>query len=57
MITKYPQLLRSAMLAASLVAALGAGPATGEDLLQIYREAQKSDPALAAARAGSEATQ
>ena len=38
-----------------------AGPLSGgvgaEDLLQIYREAQKSDPALAAARSQWEATQ
>lgn len=57
MITKSPPFFRSMILAACLVAAAGAGPAFGEDLLQIYREAQKSDPALAAARAGWEATQ
>ncbi len=34
-----------------------AGPAAGEDLVQIYREAQKSDPAIAAAKANWEATQ
>ena len=34
-----------------------AGAALAEDLLQIYREAQKSDPALAAARSQWEATQ
>ncbi|MEO8753849.1 MAG: TolC family outer membrane protein [Casimicrobiaceae bacterium] len=40
------------------LAALGAGgAASGEDLLQIYREAQKSDPAIAAARSQWEATQ
>ncbi len=33
------------------------GGASGEDLLQIYRDAQKSDPTLAAARASWEATQ
>ncbi len=33
------------------------GAASGEDLLQIYREAQKSDPAIAAARSQWEATQ
>jgi outer membrane protein len=32
-------------------------PAAGEDLMQIYREAQRNDPALAAARANWEATQ
>ncbi len=36
---------------------LGAGAAQGDDLLQVYRAAQKSDPALAAARASWEATQ
>ncbi len=36
---------------------LSAGAAQGDDLLQVYREAQKSDPALAAARASWEATQ
>ncbi len=34
-----------------------AGVASGEDLLQIFREAQKSDPAIAAARSQWEATQ
>ncbi|MBA3775759.1 MAG: TolC family protein, partial [Betaproteobacteria bacterium] len=36
---------------------LVAGGASGEDLLQIYREAQASDPQLAAARANWGATQ
>ena len=31
-----------------MAALLAAGPAAGEDLLQIYREAQKYDPAIAA---------
>ena len=44
-------------LAACLAALLAAGPAAGEDLLQIYREAQKYDPAIAAARSQWEATQ
>ena len=46
-------------LAAPLVLGLAAfaGPAAGEDLLQIYREAQRSDPAIAAAKATWEATQ
>ncbi len=57
MTTKHPHPFRSATLAACLFAVLVAPPALGEDLLQIYREAQKSDPALAAARAGWEATQ
>ena len=53
----FPHPLRSALLAAGLVVALSAGSVSAEDLLQVYREAQKSDPALAAARAGWEATQ
>jgi outer membrane protein len=44
-----------------VTAALGlaavAGPAAGEDLMQIYREAQRSDPGIAAAKALWEATQ
>jgi outer membrane protein len=57
MTTKHSHPFRSATLAACLLAVLAAPPALGEDLLQVYREAQKSDPALAAARAGWEATQ
>jgi len=34
-----------------------AAPVAAEDLIQIYREAQRSDPALAAARANWDATQ
>lgn len=45
-----------AFAAAALFAAL-AGPVAAEDLLQIYREAQKQDPTLAAARSQWEATQ
>jgi len=45
------------VVATALVATFAAGTAAGEDLLQIYREAQKSDPQLAAARASWEATQ
>jgi outer membrane protein len=45
--------VRAALLAASLAAA----PAAAEDLMQVYREAQRNDPALAAARANWEATQ
>ncbi|MFO1322607.1 MAG: TolC family outer membrane protein [Burkholderiales bacterium] len=48
------RLLRTAACAAALVAG---GAASAEDLLQIYREAQKSDPTLAAARSQWEATQ
>lgn len=48
---------RGLFLIAALAGAAGAGSAAGEDLLQIYREAQKSDPAIAAARSQWEATQ
>ena len=41
----------------TLAATFAAGAAAGEDLMQVYREAQKSDPQLAAARASWEATQ
>jgi len=41
----------------ALAVLLAAGGASGEDLLQIYREAQASDPQLAAARANWGATQ
>ncbi len=53
--TRYQLAARSAVAAA--LAVLVAGGAYGEDLLQVYREAQKSDPALAAARSQWEATQ
>ena len=46
------------VVAASSIAALAASaPCAGEDLMQIYREAQQNDPAIAAARANWEATQ
>ena len=56
---KLPRCLPRRLLSLPLVlaATITAGGATGEDLLQIYREAQKSDPQIAAARAGWEATQ
>jgi outer membrane protein len=54
--SRFPQ-GRRALLPLALAALLAAHGAAGEDLLQIYREAQKSDPQLAAARAGWEATQ
>jgi outer membrane protein len=45
-------------VAACLVVALAAPAAcNAEDLMQIYREAQRNDPAIAAARANWEATQ
>ena len=43
---------RLALLTLGLAATFAVGGAAGEDLLQIYREAQKSDPQIAAARAG-----
>ena len=51
-LTMKPSLLAFALSLASLAA-----PAAAEDLVQIYREAQKSDPTLAAARANWNATQ
>ena len=51
--------LRPLVLAVPLALgiAIFAGPAVGEDLLQIYREAQRNDPAIASAKASWEATQ
>jgi outer membrane protein len=49
--------LRLIAFAVALVLAVAAGPAAAEDLLQVYREAQQSDPTLAAARANWTATQ
>jgi outer membrane protein len=52
--------LRHLAAAFPLAAVLGGFapvPAAAEDLVQIYREAQQNDPALAAARANWEATQ
>ena len=56
---KLPRSLprRFGLLTLALTATLAAGGAAAEDLLQIYREAQKSDPQIAAARASWEATQ
>lgn len=45
-----------AVTAALALAAIN-GPANGEDLMQIYREAVKNDPALASAQANWQATQ
>jgi outer membrane protein len=54
-------LMTATRRALALLVALGAGaatlPASGEDLLQIYREAQQNDPTLASARAAWVATQ
>lgn len=56
--TTYMTKRRSLIVALSLAAgAAFAAPATAEDLLQIYREAQKQDPTIAAARSLWEATQ
>jgi outer membrane protein len=44
-------------LAAAAVLAVAAGQACAEDLMQIYREAQRNDPTLAGARASWLATQ
>ena len=56
MVTMKRRLLAIAMPLALGCAAL-AGPAAGEDLMQIYREAQRNDPAIAAAKATWVATQ
>jgi outer membrane protein len=45
------------VLSAALALAFAALPAAGEDLLQIYREAQRNDPAIASAKASWDATQ
>jgi len=49
--------LSALAFAVPLALAAVSGPAGAEDLLQVYREAQRSDPALAAARANWTATQ
>jgi outer membrane protein len=48
---------RRRVLAVGFATLCVGGAASGEDLLQIYREAQKSDPTLAGARSQWEATQ
>ena len=40
-----------------VVALVGSASARGEDLMQIYREAQQNDPTLAAAQSTGVATQ
>ena len=51
-------MIRNVLATASAVAALiVSAPSPAEDLMQIYREAQQNDPAIAAARANWEATQ
>ena len=49
--------LLAVMMPAALVLALQPGAAFAEDLLQIYRDAVRNDPALASAQANWEATQ
>jgi len=44
-------------LSTALLLAALAGPTAAEDLMQVYREAQQNDPALAAARSNWAATQ
>jgi outer membrane protein len=51
--TRFPALAVTVALGFAAIA----GPASGEDLLQIYREAQQNDPAIAAAKAAWEASQ
>ncbi len=48
---------RPLAFALSVALAAAALPASGEDLMQIYREAQLADPAIASAKAGWNATQ
>ena len=53
--TRSPSVLAAAL---ALAISLSSTPcAAVEDLMEIYREAQRNDPALAAARANWEATQ
>ena len=54
---RLPFFASRAVLPLALAALFCAAPAAGEDLLQIYREAQQNDPTLAAARASWNATQ
>jgi len=53
--------MKRRLLALAVPLAIGlstlAGSAAGEDLMQIYREAQRNDPAIAAAKAQFEASQ
>jgi outer membrane protein len=49
--------MKPSRLAVALSLAFVVGTAAGEDLVQIYREAQRNDPTLAAARASWLATQ
>jgi outer membrane protein len=54
---RLPLFASRAVLPLALAGLFFAASASGEDLLQIYREAQQNDPALAAARASWVATQ
>ncbi|MFO1281328.1 MAG: TolC family outer membrane protein [Burkholderiales bacterium] len=49
--------MKRRLIALAVPLVLAAGGAAGEDLMDIYREAQRADPALAAARANWLATQ
>ena len=49
--------MKRRLLALAVPLLFAAFPAAGEDLMDIYREAQRNDPALAAARANWAATQ
>ena len=53
---RHPFAVARAFAVAAALAVL-AGPVAGEDLLQVYREAQKQDPPIASARSLWEATQ
>jgi outer membrane protein len=52
-----PKSVRAAILSVLVAGLVAVQPACGEDLLQIYREAQRNDPSIAAARANWTATQ
>ena len=52
-----PATLRTTGVTLALAALFAAAPARADDLMQIYREAQLSDPTLAAARSSWAATQ
>ena len=55
---RFPSRFARVAIASCMLGALvGATPASGEDLMQVYREAQQNDPTLAAARATWTATQ
>ncbi len=55
--TRRPSSAVARAFAVAAALALLGGPAAAEDLLQIYREAQRQDPSIASARSQWEATQ